>query len=383
MNELWSAQALQDAELPELEWTVEGWLAEGLGLLIGKPKAGKSWLLFQLAIAVASGEPFLGMATHQGDVLLLALEDGRRRLKTRLELVLGGRKAPERLSIASVESKWGRSDNGGHDKILQWLSEAQDARLIAIDTLGRFRALNTPQRNAYMADLAALEPLQSLALRLHLPVVFAHHDNKNLGSEDWVYGISGTQAVAGTADTLIGLSRRPGSEFAILKAHGRDTDERDLLLKLHSGFSGLAATVSWRPLGLVLPGATLTVEREKVVRVLAAFGEPMTIMEVVRRLGDEVEASRKLVQRMVSDGLLEKSEKGVSLIPLSHLSRWSTPTGLTGHTGHRTEGTNGTDGTTYPYGTEEEDIERNVCSHSVVSTVRGITVCLKCGEELP
>src|SRR5262245_9126402 len=107
MKELWSAQALQDAELPELQWTVEGWLAEGLGLRIGKPKAGKSWLLFQLAIAVASGEPFLGMPTHQGDVLLLALEDGRRRLKTRLELVLGGRKAPERLSIASVESKWG------------------------------------------------------------------------------------------------------------------------------------------------------------------------------------------------------------------------------------------------------------------------------------
>src|SRR5262249_33937850 len=137
-----------------------------------------------------------------------------------------------RLTVVTIEDKWPRADHDGMAFVVRWVSEHPEARLIVIDTLGRFRPLENGKGNAYMADLAALEPLQTLALHRHLTIMPLHHDNKNLKGEDWVYGISGTQAIAGTADTLVGLERRRGSGFALLKMHGRDVDEKSLVMQL-------------------------------------------------------------------------------------------------------------------------------------------------------
>ena len=53
---------------------------------IGGPKIGKSWLAFSVALAVASGGYALGGVTvgEPRPVLLLALEDGDRRLQDRI-----------------------------------------------------------------------------------------------------------------------------------------------------------------------------------------------------------------------------------------------------------------------------------------------------------
>ena len=67
----------------EADWIIEDLITTGLHLLVGPPKAGKSWLALDMAISVAQGESFLGFATAKSDVLYLALEDTRNRLKTR------------------------------------------------------------------------------------------------------------------------------------------------------------------------------------------------------------------------------------------------------------------------------------------------------------
>jgi RecA-family ATPase len=60
-------------------------MTEGLTILAGKGKIGKSWLALGIAIAVASGGYALGsIKVEQGDVLYLALEDNERRLQKRL-----------------------------------------------------------------------------------------------------------------------------------------------------------------------------------------------------------------------------------------------------------------------------------------------------------
>src|SRR5689334_10757709 len=53
--EEFSAADLLAADLPEPRWAVEGVLPEGLNLLAGKPKLGKSWLALNIGIAVATG----------------------------------------------------------------------------------------------------------------------------------------------------------------------------------------------------------------------------------------------------------------------------------------------------------------------------------------
>lgn len=64
-----------------MRYVVPGYIAEGLTVLAGRPKLGKSWLALDLAIAVATGGAALGSTkVGQGDVLYLALEDNERRL---------------------------------------------------------------------------------------------------------------------------------------------------------------------------------------------------------------------------------------------------------------------------------------------------------------
>src|SRR5207249_4395037 len=83
------ARQLLEAELRDPNFAVPGILPEGLTLLAGKPKTGKSWFAFGNAIAVASGGRALGcIPVDRGDVLYLALEDTQRRLQQRLKAIL-------------------------------------------------------------------------------------------------------------------------------------------------------------------------------------------------------------------------------------------------------------------------------------------------------
>jgi len=74
-----TAAELQTKQFPPLRFVVPDLIPEGLTLLAGKPKVGKSWMVLDIAIAVASGRYTLGnLKPEQGDVLYLALEDGGR-----------------------------------------------------------------------------------------------------------------------------------------------------------------------------------------------------------------------------------------------------------------------------------------------------------------
>jgi hypothetical protein len=74
------------AETPEVtEWIFEEYLPAGsLALLAGKPKEGKTTLVYELAVKVAQGQPFLGRSVRQGGVLILAVEEHRRDVSMRL-----------------------------------------------------------------------------------------------------------------------------------------------------------------------------------------------------------------------------------------------------------------------------------------------------------
>ena len=53
-------QSLEHKEMPEQKWAVEGILPEGLTLLAGKPKLGKSMLSLCIAAAIGEGGIALG-----------------------------------------------------------------------------------------------------------------------------------------------------------------------------------------------------------------------------------------------------------------------------------------------------------------------------------
>lgn len=69
------ARTLADAVLEPPGYAVKDLLVQGLHILAGAPKTGKSWLALWLCQQVAGGEKVWGYPTQQGTVLYLCLED--------------------------------------------------------------------------------------------------------------------------------------------------------------------------------------------------------------------------------------------------------------------------------------------------------------------
>ena len=67
-------RTLMDRPLEPPNFVVDTLISQGLHILAGSPKVGKSWLALWLAVTVAKGEPVWGMSVKQGTTLYLCLE---------------------------------------------------------------------------------------------------------------------------------------------------------------------------------------------------------------------------------------------------------------------------------------------------------------------
>lgn len=57
--------------LKPIEFIVDNLISQGLFILAGAPKIGKSWLALDICLRVAKGESMLNAATSQGTALSL------------------------------------------------------------------------------------------------------------------------------------------------------------------------------------------------------------------------------------------------------------------------------------------------------------------------
>jgi len=78
------SDVLFEKQLEKRRYIVEGLLPEGLTVLSGDPKVGKSFFALSLSVSVAKGEPFLCFPTKKSDVLYFSFEDDEKRLQQRL-----------------------------------------------------------------------------------------------------------------------------------------------------------------------------------------------------------------------------------------------------------------------------------------------------------
>jgi hypothetical protein len=229
--EVYTAAALLQMDLPEPRWAVPGILPEGLVVLGGKPKLGKSWLALHLGIAVATGGYALGVrGITAGDALYLALEDNWRRLQDRFRKLNGSMPGPE-LARLTLARRWPRQDAGGQAYISEWLEEHPEARLVVIDTWGKFR---TPRRSRggseiYDEDYGHASELQDLAEAYHVCILLISHCRKG-AADDWQDSLLGSQGLAGAADATMVLQRERSEKEAKLHITGRDLEERSLHL---------------------------------------------------------------------------------------------------------------------------------------------------------
>ena len=90
-------ETLMSRPLTPLNFVVDTLLSQGLHILAGSPKVGKSWLALWLAVTVAKGESVWGMGVKQGTTLYLCLEDSTLRIQNRL---LRSRRTPPPASTS-------------------------------------------------------------------------------------------------------------------------------------------------------------------------------------------------------------------------------------------------------------------------------------------
>ena len=216
-------EILQEVE-EGTDWIVEELVTTGLHLLVGPPKVGKSWLALDLGIAVCQGDPFLGFATSKSNVLYLALEDPRRRIKRRAWKLLD--ETTGELHFATAAEKVA---SGLIPQIEEHMDGHPGTRLVIVDT---FQMVREPSRDsAYAADYADLTPLKRLADGRSAAIVVVHHTRK-MGDSDVFNTVSGTTGITGCADSTMVLSnvnRADGN--ATLSIAGRDREFMELKVR--------------------------------------------------------------------------------------------------------------------------------------------------------
>ena len=115
-------ETLMSKPLQPLNFVVDTLISQGLHILAGSPKVGKSWLALWLAVTVAKGEPVWGLPVKQGTTLYLCLEDSQLRIQNRLFDVTED--APPNVHFCTNSGR----RTGGTDGAIPWRTPGHRAR---------------------------------------------------------------------------------------------------------------------------------------------------------------------------------------------------------------------------------------------------------------
>lgn len=299
--DLVTAPQLRDMVFPPPRFTVTGLLPEGLAMLAGAPKLGKSWMALDLCVAVAQGTLALGaFAVEQGDALYLGLEDSYSRVQRRLASL--GDTFPSDLSIGLQLAPL---TAGGEDQLLGWLESRPNPRLVVIDTYSRVRPARA-KSNDYNDDVRSLASLQRLAVDSRTSILLVHHTRKQLApqGEDTFDEVLGSRGLTGVVDTTWVLKRGRNTADAILHSTGRDIEEREIALAFEP------TTGLWQYRGPAQL-TDVTRARQELLRVLARAGtDGITPSAIASALGKAVNGVQQMLGRALDAGQVEKLSGG-------------------------------------------------------------------------
>ena len=221
-------ETLLTTVLPPIRFVVSGLLSQGLHVLAGAPKVGKSWLALHLCLCVAKGEPIWGLPVTKGGALYICLEDSYSLIQNRLLDITDS--APDNLFFSTMSEKL---RSGLEEQIEEFLTKHPDTNLVVIDTLQRVR-LVANDANPYANDYRDLGVLKELADKHQIAIVLIHHLRK-MNDDDPMNMISGTTGISGTADSSFVLRKdKRSAHTATLYCTGRDIEYRELSLEFDS-----------------------------------------------------------------------------------------------------------------------------------------------------
>jgi hypothetical protein len=196
-----------------------------------------------------------------------------------------------------------------------YLDRHEHVGLIAVDTLGKVMPDARNGETTYGRDYRIGGALKDAAdSRTGLAVVAVHHDRKAM-TEDFVESVSGTNGLAGAADTIIVFQRKRQSTEGILMVTGRDVVEAEYAIKQIEG--------AW-----VLDGRNLAEASKRAAqrREEGELGEgPRQVLEYVGKHPEGVRAKEVVdaigpnapmhLKRLLEAGRLDQLSRGLYIVP--------------------------------------------------------------------
>jgi hypothetical protein len=296
-----NARELQTMELKPINWIIQDLLPEGLLILAGRPKIGKSFLALNMSLAIANGSYALGFfKANQNSVLYIPYEDNYRRLQDRINRMLGEehyKEAPENLLIPK-DCDFPKMTIEGIDSLAKILDENSNIKLVVIDTLGRAIVRNNKRNsNQFQDEYDFGASLQKIALQRHISILLVHHTTKQK-YEDVFDQVLGTTGLTASPDSLMLLSKDSNKEF-ILSITGRDIEEKEYSVKFQNCIWIVESE----------KGKITTPEREEIISLFMEYERPLKTKEIAEHLGKSVANVSKMLGKMVNDESLRKGEK--------------------------------------------------------------------------
>lgn len=224
------AETLLSTPMSKTMFIVDGLISQGVNVISGASKIGKSWLMLWLGLQVAQGNSIWGLPTLQCDVLYLSLEDTQRRIKDRLYNLTDS--APDNLYFAVTSGLIG---GGLEEQITDFLTEHPATKLVIIDTLQKVRDSKGSAGKAgmYGNDYDDISSIKRIADGFNIAILLVHHLRKLQDSDDPFNDVSGSTGIIGAADTNFILRRKRSGNAATLLVSGRDVEYQELTLQFN------------------------------------------------------------------------------------------------------------------------------------------------------
>ena len=293
-----SLNQLNTEEIPELEMIVDDLLSEGPTVLAEMLKAGKSYLVTNIGMAVAEGRPAQGQsAVKQGRVLYITPDDKQKaRLRARLNAMREGRTGDIPFDIAQ---NWTQLDDGGIDELVEYLDYYADTRLIIIDVLMNVLQGSSEDVNAYDRIYQKLEPLKALAQERHIAIVLVMHMNKGQNGGNPRSRIYGSMAYGAIADNILLLDEDYQTHQRFLLTAGKDLEQKKIALAFNPA-TGVYAYGEEHAAELQEKTASQNIG--DMVKAQPGITRAQIIVNLVNKGGVKFEAADKRVTRAARNG---------------------------------------------------------------------------------
>jgi DNA-binding transcriptional ArsR family regulator len=329
-----------------IHWLVEGWLPDAsIAFCVSPPGSYKTWLVLELAIAVATNTKFLNIAEihNPGPVLIFQQEDANSMIVDRIALLLASRYETgfsvkdETISISLPARApiWIHTQRGLHfndaDSLYQLADEIRDkeARLVVIDPL----YMAAGSSDGYMQETAQqMAVLKDLRDRYATTFMVVHHTRKTSSGSGGRLDTWGSQFLNAFLET--GWQVRPveyqkkegGSQMLV------PTSGVEVYRHFKSGASDLSSIyLSWN---ITDSGVEVEVaenvdiinriegeKRTSDISILALVVTPNNTMTIARQCKLSPSQTSRRLQRLVTAGLVVKMQDGRWMLSLQGVSK--------------------------------------------------------------